>query len=381
MANDVAADRDALYYPYLHVQDANWLKATLLCFPKVYRVVPSGLQLQDPPDIVPFCRVNGRRGPLLDQASPWDSPSSITAQERLLAKLDTYKDLIRSNYGMEQAGQYAGKAGEFSFDVHYLKMLEPLTDFLFREQLVCETDRGNQWYALHPKLGNAILGTIAIAIAKAKGLAIVTDSRAVHYDVVTADEDQVFEALLEHEQPGSTPKRQQLAEELAEIIIVNSFNVDRLSAQDIADLSNRREDLQEFKNRLLVVSQTLPDIADPTERFQRLKQEAERLVKDFNKERKSRFWAVAEALGKTEEVKFPTMASGLITAGLLSANPIASPILLAAGGMLGVFLVVHQGRKIIKEFHKELAGEYPYLSRIRDRVGMLNLPPWNQARA
>ena len=36
----VALDRDALYYPFIHITDVNWLKATLLCFPRVRRMVP-----------------------------------------------------------------------------------------------------------------------------------------------------------------------------------------------------------------------------------------------------------------------------------------------------------------------------------------------------
>jgi len=27
---ETALDRDALYYPYIHIRDVNWLKATLL---------------------------------------------------------------------------------------------------------------------------------------------------------------------------------------------------------------------------------------------------------------------------------------------------------------------------------------------------------------
>ena len=40
MSAEVALDRDALYYPFIHITDVNWLKATLLCFPGVRRMVP-----------------------------------------------------------------------------------------------------------------------------------------------------------------------------------------------------------------------------------------------------------------------------------------------------------------------------------------------------
>jgi hypothetical protein len=34
-----ALDRDSLYYPYIRIRDVNWLKATLLYFPHVRRIV------------------------------------------------------------------------------------------------------------------------------------------------------------------------------------------------------------------------------------------------------------------------------------------------------------------------------------------------------
>ena len=40
-------DRDALYYPVIHVRNLDWLKATLLRFPQVRRVVPPDFQLND----------------------------------------------------------------------------------------------------------------------------------------------------------------------------------------------------------------------------------------------------------------------------------------------------------------------------------------------
>jgi hypothetical protein len=38
-------DRGALYYPFIHVKDEHWLKATLLCFPFLDRMVPSGYEV------------------------------------------------------------------------------------------------------------------------------------------------------------------------------------------------------------------------------------------------------------------------------------------------------------------------------------------------
>jgi hypothetical protein len=62
----VALYRDALYYPFIHITDVNWLKATLLCFPGVRRMVPQSYVPTDSDAVREFCDVEGPRGePLL----------------------------------------------------------------------------------------------------------------------------------------------------------------------------------------------------------------------------------------------------------------------------------------------------------------------------
>jgi hypothetical protein len=41
MPDAIALDRDALFYPHIHIDDVNWLKSTLFCFPTVRRIVPN----------------------------------------------------------------------------------------------------------------------------------------------------------------------------------------------------------------------------------------------------------------------------------------------------------------------------------------------------
>jgi hypothetical protein len=40
-------NRYALYYPYINIHDANWLKGTVLAFQKVRRIVPNPNTLKD----------------------------------------------------------------------------------------------------------------------------------------------------------------------------------------------------------------------------------------------------------------------------------------------------------------------------------------------
>lgn len=61
MLGNAALDRDALYYPYIHITNVDWLKSTLLSFPNMRRMVPSGYTPNDSKEIREFCEVNGPR--------------------------------------------------------------------------------------------------------------------------------------------------------------------------------------------------------------------------------------------------------------------------------------------------------------------------------
>ena len=80
---DVVLDRDALYYPYIHITDVNWLKATLLSFPQVRRIVPRDFDLNDSEEVRPFRSGTGARGDPLLGDEPAEHFSAYQAQERL----------------------------------------------------------------------------------------------------------------------------------------------------------------------------------------------------------------------------------------------------------------------------------------------------------
>ena len=67
-------DADALNYPYIRVREVEWLKRTLLIFPHVVRMVPENDPPEDSPEIKEFCRLTGRRGPLLRPVDIYSAP-------------------------------------------------------------------------------------------------------------------------------------------------------------------------------------------------------------------------------------------------------------------------------------------------------------------
>ncbi len=47
-------NQKALYYPYIHIQDVNWLKATLLLFSEVRRMMPVQFTPEDSEEVRAF---------------------------------------------------------------------------------------------------------------------------------------------------------------------------------------------------------------------------------------------------------------------------------------------------------------------------------------
>lgn len=70
----VVKERCALYYPYIHIRDVNWLKATLLWFQQVRRIVPDQFTLKDFKQVKEFTETSGPAGPLLDEAHLFEEP-------------------------------------------------------------------------------------------------------------------------------------------------------------------------------------------------------------------------------------------------------------------------------------------------------------------
>jgi hypothetical protein len=76
----------ALYYPHIHIQNPDWLRANLIMFPVVKRMVPFDWEPNDGSAILPFTMPSGNREALLQPAN-LHSDRAIQAQNDLAAKL------------------------------------------------------------------------------------------------------------------------------------------------------------------------------------------------------------------------------------------------------------------------------------------------------
>jgi len=367
---DVALDRDALYYPYIHVRDANWLKATLLSFPQVRRIVPYNFQLDDLDEVKPFRNVKGARGEPLLGDEPAYLYSAFQAQERLLARLQ--------GTAPEQLDRFtlANTQSDFPdnpnvFQLHAGKM-QPLLEFLRVRDLAWparqrSASNPNEWFALHPKLGEVVMSLIAMAIANEKQLDIVTSSGRVHRALANLDEAALVNSLF-GDAPGSrsiTPALD-MVDELCQVVMLTAFDMSKLTALNIADLQKDGKDLRRFKSEILKIAAAIPDISDAAEREKRLALAAQEVTSEWEKYRRSLPRFAVDALLSVATWKPPE----LLTTALAGATSMA---MLSSGTGVVIGLGIFAGFGVWRGYREKTSSPYQYLTQIH-RAGALLAP-------
>jgi hypothetical protein len=317
--SDEIYDSDGLYYPYINVRDENWLKVSLLYFPHVLRMVPAGY----PTNPTAFMRklqfTRGSRDEPLLGAYSLRSLEADEAVDRLTARLleDARQDpefskrfsrqAVHSAYGKDDIFQvHRGKAPQAFWNE--LKRLGLMWEGRYRkgnnrenigldEREAIKLD--DEWITLHPLLGEAFMTTIAIAVAKEKGLEIITDTPSLHRAEALYSEEAAYDMLI---RPLSRSKRVfQIAKEtlfgvdpggdtkramtmrVAQIVVASNFDVSSLSADDLANMSKNREALFDFRRYLTKKVSEIPRMNSETERERRLQAVATEVIADWRK--------------------------------------------------------------------------------------------------
>jgi hypothetical protein len=237
----VALDRPALYYPYIHVRDVNWLKGSLLCFPQVRRILPAGFPVQDRWEVQEFTQMPGSTGqPLLvsEFTDDFSLESPIRqAQARLLKVLQDNDEFMRQKYALAPSPvtfhepEFADPDG-IAYRIHTFKMMDELANHLLSCGLAAKTTKPGtyledygEWIFVHNKVGEAIMSVIAIAIASDKGLDIVTSDSTLHHALAVLDEDEVFARLVGAGAQRRDSSTAEKVDELAELVACLGVNV------------------------------------------------------------------------------------------------------------------------------------------------------------
>ena len=231
-----------------------------------------------------------------------------------------------------------------------------------------ELDR-SQWVAVHPDLGTAIMSYITIAIARSKGLDIVTDSSSAHLAVATQDEDLVFEELMRgrYRRPRTQGEPSEKVDELVQVVMESCFDVSRLTPRQIADLLNDGKDLRAFKQALVPLAQTIPDISDLEERKKRLKAAADEVIDMWQAYRKSLPRFALDAIVNATKVEPPALF------GTLASGGVSGHYMLGIEGAFLFGFVAYAGIGAVREWRERVNSPYKYLTKIQKAGAVLTV--------
>ncbi|MCH6159996.1 DUF6236 family protein [Streptomyces marispadix] len=197
----------ALYYPHLWMRDEAWLKAALLYWPKLARMVPryeqGGAELRPPgggPSHAEVVRRLRDEGFLLELGME-DVYDEVTHD--FLRLLDLHGDELQRLYGIEELSRYRSRrAGPRPPYPEATDTLGWMLDRKLRWSLQRRLEdaglalSGPGETGMHPKLAAAYLCAVADRLAKRNGMCAVTDEPRLHAALSGWTADTLAQVLL-----------------------------------------------------------------------------------------------------------------------------------------------------------------------------------------
>jgi hypothetical protein len=380
-----AMTQRALYYPYIHISDVDWLRGTLLLFNSVSRMLPPNYPSgpDDDPRLAGF-----QQADLLRRADIF-SDRSYRAQDILVAKLHLS---VQDRKFLEQYGQDATLARltpehPYGFQIHgdkaSLRVRDELIDLglAWKPGTLEPYDMEGDYYQMHPRVGQAIMATIAVACAQHEGLDIVGDARSgpLHQALLDKDIESIYDTWLgEGAMAAPLPTS---PEEVFEFLIATVADVSELSPQALIDLD--REPLTALLDAIRAAARQIPAMDPGPQREEYFADTTADIMAQWREGRKnlSRFWRTFFGGGASEDVTTflkkgadgaTKSIGGGVAGGIASHAMFASGIggleqgLFAATGSLMVGLSTRAITSVRRVRAERLHSPYRYLSQLQD---------------
>lgn len=381
----------ALYYPYIHITDLNWLKANLLVFPKIKRMIPMDYTPDDTQEIRKFTEWCDGKDALLQPADLW-SGRLQRAQENLANKLrqDIENTEFAESYGENATRAVAGNHG-YGFQIHVEKLFPDLSEALVDNKLawkpVLSSDPQSGFIEVHPRVGEAVMSTLAVACAQANGLDIVGDRQTgpLHRCLLEKDLDAIYDTWLKPNGHNEEPKGA-TGEELFEFILGIPGDLSMLTAEKLRALADEREPIHELIATLRNRAAQIPKMDPGKDREDAFKQAASEVMDKWTNDRKNwpgffrEFFSTDVAnlttnfASKVADKTLTGMVAGAATkttaatvagsAGWVGA--LATGGIIGAGTGLVIGLIAHAGKTYYKRSQTEKKSPYRFLTALED---------------
>jgi hypothetical protein len=371
-------ERPALYYPYIHIRDENWLKGALLGFGQVRRIVPKGFALKDQAITRHYSEMSLASGPLLE-AVEVDSPEIADTQKWLRLQISEHIQELQTHYGKDSEAMQQIDA-DSEFQMHSGKFIDPDFVAMLLEKKVAWYSRDPalqgsfDWLAMHPDFGSALMSVLAIAVARLKSLSVLTASSRHHCELLANREEDVFQKLLGIPHPPAGAPDAVTTEELSHVVITTGFDLTRLRAEDILELLKEGKDLRAFRTAVAQFAASIPKDAQGEERDRRIKEKAGAVLEEW-----SRYTTGLPKFAKDAVVGPGTDkgAEKLIEAAITGAvaGAVTGTVIGAIPGII-ISVVAVVGVKMFRSKDAPLK----FLSRIHKitdkRIGSIYVPHW-----
>jgi hypothetical protein len=235
---------------------------------------------------------NGVR--LVEHADLWSSTAS-GAQKVLMRRLLT--DIRREGKAFKRRfGKAAARAiarDGHGFQMHPGKLTGGLIEELEGLGLAWkpEDPDDRDYRELHPAIGGAFLGSVAVACAADRGLAVVGDAadktcRELNRLVSSCDFEAVYDEFVHGAKRKPSP-RAVTGEAVADVLLFNHCDASALTVKDLKDLAKEREPIRKLKAKLQELAAKIPSMLDEVHLQQRLEDCAVSALKEWQTDRPS----------------------------------------------------------------------------------------------
>jgi len=165
--------------------------------------------------------------------------------------------------------------------------------------------------------------------------------------------------LLGHKQRPSAPDDRENANQLGQLVLTRTVNLEAITIDDISTLhANKKtaKQFREFKAHLATVAQTIGPVANAKVRAERLKSKANEIIDAWHAYQATLPTRIVNALIDVADLHTPELLTTSLGASTLHYLPV--------GKGIGVTFIAYGAVRIYKEFQERQHSPYRYLSTI-----------------